>query len=350
MEQGHEVAIFPFPERIWGSPVVFGVSPGQVAKVFPTMTFPGKQMALRDSWRWFVPSARAGLTLRDLLHMAGLRAAIAKLKPHIVHVHDPSSDFPRLYQLAGASKPLFLTHNTPNTGANLEAYKRILFTSELLRNGMMAGRGLPAERARVIHLPLDKDFQYENVASSLARSGLAVVAGMVPAKRIELLIEAYRMRPAIHQHPLRVCDVGSDEVNLPRPVTEDGLQITFEGHLEADGFRRQVGSARFLVLLGKEEGINRAMTEALAKGTPIIGWAPLVKEMEACLGVRVGLGFAEGIPSANELGQTIQSALKEYGENVFSHEAIAIRAREEFSLSRYGKRILNSYTEAKEQE
>ena len=51
LEAGHTVALYPWPERIWGETVEFAASPAVPAEVFPTLALPARPHAIPDAAR-----------------------------------------------------------------------------------------------------------------------------------------------------------------------------------------------------------------------------------------------------------------------------------------------------------
>jgi hypothetical protein len=156
LELGHDVAIFPWGERIWGAPIRFGVTSVHFATVFPTMTFPSRRTAFPD-WRkvrgtrW--PEARERSVLADLFLLAGLRSAVTRYKPAVLHLHIDARNFPAMYRLAGLHTPLVLTQYSNRTDFDPHSFSQILFASNTMREEICGSLGYPLERARVIRPP-----------------------------------------------------------------------------------------------------------------------------------------------------------------------------------------------------
>jgi glycosyltransferase involved in cell wall biosynthesis len=346
LEQGHEVNILPGPERLWGAPMRFGVTPSHSATVVPTLTFPSRRTIISD-WRkirsaqWV--DSRGHSMLADMFFMAGLRSAVAKFKPAVIHVHYTHSDIPALYRLGGIQKPIVLTHHTGRMGSDLLSYHRVLFISQTMQDSICRESGYPLSQSAVVYLPVAEIFRQGEVIPAAERNGFIFVGGLTNAKGVDLLLEAYQAHPEWNRHPVFFCGTGEQETSFRLFVNQKKINATLLGRLATAGIKESVSRARFLVLPSRSEGFSVAIMEALACGTPIIGWAPQVKELETRWGMRVGVPFDGRTQSAEDLSNAMRQALQEESNNQFQHKAIAARAREEFSLERFGRENLQIY-------
>jgi glycosyltransferase involved in cell wall biosynthesis len=83
--------------------------------------------------------------------------------------------------------------------------------------------------------------------------------------------------------------------------------------------------------------------ESLACGTPIIGWAPQVAELENWWTERVGFPFDARRQNASDLAELILRALEDPILRDRPRKRLAALARDSFSIDRYGAETLRQY-------
>jgi glycosyltransferase involved in cell wall biosynthesis len=88
-----------------------------------------------------------------------------------------------------------------------------------------------------------------------------------------------------------------------------------------------------------------ALLEALCCGTPIVGWAPQVMELETLLGMSVGEPFDGRTQTAAELAAAMRRALEGASVSPRGRRRLAEAARERFSEERYLATYLEIYRE-----
>ncbi|HEY5119760.1 MAG TPA: hypothetical protein VII90_09920, partial [Anaerolineales bacterium] len=102
VEAGHEVAIYPWPERIWGKTAEFAVSPNAPAQIYPTLALPKYSKILPDAFRLsrtrFFGTDRNSV-FQDMCFLEGLRLAIDQFQPDIFHCQQTESDIPPLLRI-----------------------------------------------------------------------------------------------------------------------------------------------------------------------------------------------------------------------------------------------------------
>ena len=109
-------------------------------------------------------------------------------------------------------------------------------------------------------------------------------------KGIDLLLEAYRSDRTLWSEPLMVCGRGEDE-ELIRQADRDGVPVNWRGQLGPEELAEAILGARLVAIPSRLEGFSIAVLEALCCGTPVIGWAPQIHELQSLLGTYVGIPF-----------------------------------------------------------
>jgi glycosyltransferase involved in cell wall biosynthesis len=346
LEAGHTVAVYPWPERIWGETLEFAASPSVPAQVLPTLALPAVRRALPDAVR--LRTARFSgpdrhTLFQDLCFLEGLRIAIDRFQPDLLHCHQTESDIPVLLPLTGKKPPAVLTHHSGRIGTHLDAYDRIIFLSRSMQDAVCRRTGYPAERSRILYYPISDEFLAGEVVPVRERAGLACVGNLKDAKGVDILLEAYRRSRRLREHPLHLCGSGPDEERYKALAAGENLPVEFHGRLTALEIKTIVSRAILLVNPSRMEGFSVALLEALACGTPVLGWAPQVQELADGWHRPVGFAFDGRHQTAEELEALLLRALEDPILTDRSRRELAGLARESFSMERYGREMAGHY-------
>ncbi len=348
LEAGQTVALYPWPERIWGETVEFAASPAVPAAVLPTLALPAASDMIPDAARLlrakFAGSDRHTL-FQDLCFLEGLRLAIDRFHPDILHCHQTESDIPVLLPLTGRKPPAILTHHSGRTGTNLNAYDRIIFLSRAMQDEVCGRTGYPKEKTRILYYPVSDDFLSGDLVPARERSGLVSVGNLKDAKGVDLLLEIYRRNEKLRMHPLHLCGSGPDEEKYKALAARENLPVVFHGRLTAPEVKAIVSKSILLVNPSRMEGFSVALMEALTCGTPVVGWAPQVTELEAWWQTKVGYAFDARCQSAEELAAIVLRALEDPVLEDRSRMELSGLARSAFSMERYGREMAGHYAD-----
>ncbi|MBN1438910.1 MAG: glycosyltransferase family 4 protein [Anaerolineales bacterium] len=348
LEAGQKVALYPWPERIWGETLEFSASPAVPAPVFPTLALPSPARLLPDAARLlrakFSGSDRHMLFL-DLCFLEGLRLAIDRFGPDILHCHQTESDIPVLLPLTGRKPRTILTHHSGRTGSNLSVYDRIIFLSRAMQDEVCRKTGYPRERTRILYYPVSDVFLEGEVVPGSERSGLVSVGNLKDSKGVDLLLEAYRRNERLRGHTLHLCGSGQDEERYKSLVKQENLPVVFHGRLSASEIKTIVSGSLLLVNPSRMEGFSVALMESLACGTPVVGWAPQVQELQDWWRQPVGWAFDARIEGVDALAGLVAEALESPVLGDPSRRALADKARESFSMQRYGREMAGHYAD-----
>jgi glycosyltransferase involved in cell wall biosynthesis len=157
--------------------------------------------------------------------------------------------------------------------------------------------------ATVIHPPVDVD-RFESAGYDARTDEYVTVSRLVPYKRIDLIIEAFRTMP---QRRLTVVGDGPDRTRLVRDLPAN---VTLTGRLDDAQTAAVVGRARAFVFAAHED-FGIAPIEAQAAGTPVIayragGSSETIRDLDTALptGVLFDAQTADAIVAAVERFET----------------------------------------------
>jgi glycosyltransferase involved in cell wall biosynthesis len=142
--------------------------------------------------------------------------------------------------------------------------------------------------AEVVHPPVDTDF-FTLPASEPERRAFLIVSALVPYKRIDVALAAFRRRG----RRLRVVGDGPDYKKLRRMA---GPNVEFFGPVSDEELRRFYQEAAALLMPG-EEDFGIASLEAQACGTPVVAYGR-GGVLETVLDGETGLLYDTPTPSA----------------------------------------------------
>lgn len=171
------------------------------------------------------------------------------------------------------------------------------------RHAMEKGRELgfdyPAV-AEVIHNPVPPLYMAGDVdVDSAPRREALYLGGFKPVKNPLALVEAASLSP---EASVLLVGKGELEADLRSAIEASGLAGRVRlaspppaaGHLEH--VRSLLLGARVLCLPSRSESFGIALIEALACGTPVVGFGPAVREIRETMGIDVGEPLETGSP------------------------------------------------------
>ena len=157
-------------------------------------------------------------------------------------------------------------------GAVLSAAASVVTTSAWARRFLMDLYSLPDDRVHVAEPGADS----ADLAPGTATAGaLLSVAAVIPGKGHDVLLDALAMLDGLRWRCLCVGSVERDAAfaeTLRRRVVDGGMddRVRFSGPQTEDDLARSYGAADVLVVPSRAESYGMVVTEALARGLPII--------------------------------------------------------------------------------
>jgi glycosyltransferase involved in cell wall biosynthesis len=198
------------------------------------------------------------------------------------------------------------------------------------REGEALGLSLPA-RTEVIHYPLQPLYLDDpGDLEAGERRGALFVGSFAPRKRPEALVEAAALLPGLEA---TLVGEGELEPQLRERAEALGLRervrvTALAGDDHPERLRQAMREAEVLCLPSGSESFGIVFAEALACGTPVVGFGPTVREISATLGCEVGAPLDVGEPAR------LADAIERVRSRAWDRDDLHRRAVEAFDLSR----------------
>jgi tRNA (mo5U34)-methyltransferase len=170
----------------------------------------------------------------------------------------------------------------------------IVVSDHTRREGRSLGLKYPG-KTLVIHNPVPPEYSSPLEATG-PRSGVVFVGGLHPRKNPVGTVEAVALLEGV---PLVVAGHGPEEAALREKVDELGIEdrVSFVRADDAE-MRRLLARAEVLCVPSHSESFGIVYLEALACGTPVVGFGPTLREIGRATGVRFGAAVDHPTPES----------------------------------------------------
>ncbi|MFA5027178.1 MAG: GT4 family glycosyltransferase PelF [Candidatus Methylomirabilota bacterium] len=228
--------------------------------------------------------------VRDLAALAGLRQAIRRFRPDIVHTHSSKAGFVgrAAARLAGVRHIVHTPHGhifdgyfnpvATKTFIGLERLaarwtdRFVTLSDEEARDHLRHGIGRPEQFVTIPSgVDLDPILQATPIRPAPGRPVVGTVARLVPVKGIEHLIEA---APAILRGAPSASLLIVGDGELRAPLAARARELGLADRIHFTGFRQDVpaliAGMDVFVLPSLNEGMGRVLVMAMALGKPIV--------------------------------------------------------------------------------
>jgi len=224
---------------------------------------------------WPQPDASSHAALADAVRripdgaVALVDGLVASPAPEVLVPHAN-----RLRLVALVHMPLGHTDDAAREreGAVLTAARSVVTTSAWARRVLLNLYSLPGDRVHVAEPGADAA---ELAAGTASAGALLSVAAVIRGKGHDVLLDALAMLPGLRWHCLCVGSLERDSAfaeGLRRRALDDGIdgRVRFSGTQTETDLARSYGAADVLVLPSRGETYGMVVTEALARGLPVI--------------------------------------------------------------------------------
>ena len=249
--------------------------------------------------------------------IASLIASVAAFAPaRYTRVHDHvAPQIPQIgivhawHQVTMKRDPVRAEKNREAAQQALDRLAAVAFGSEhCRREGVELGFTYTGREA-VIPYPL-QDAYLEQFEIGAPREGVLFLGSLNARKNPLSLLEPMA---GIADEPLTFAGEGEEQERLTERARELGIsdRVSFVPHqdpkVHVERMRDLVASARVLCLPSRSESFGIVMIEALAAGTPVVGFGPTFSEIRERTGIEIGEAVWEG--SAEEVGAGLERVL-----------------------------------------
>lgn len=304
------------------------------------------------------PRFRALPTPRGLRAIAHLLARARALAPDLLHGNTPHTNLAALAAGRRLGRPVVWHERTLPWGGewDLERVLRAL-PDRILCNAQAVARRFGGEGGRVVvahnGVDLARFAPGARGAALRRRWGLAadavaigIVGNFTPLKRHEVFLRA--LARLVRTAGVRAYVVGGEvfadnrgrEAALRREAARLGLEawVTFTGVI--DDMPAVMDALDVVVSAAEAEACSRAILEAMASATPVVG-AAAGGNAELIAGGETGLLFPPG--DVDALAAALERLIGDAGLRRKLGEAGRARAERSFSIERYAERVAAVY-------
>ncbi len=195
-------------------------------------------------------------------------------------------------------------------------------TKHALREGRGLGLRLPAN-TRVIRYPLPHAFA-QPVVLDQPRSGVVFAGELIARKNAIALLEATSLSSNL---ALTIVGAGPEQHELERAANAIGLKprVRFVGSVGPNDLRSILSRAEVFCLPSLSESFGIVYIEALACGTPVVGFGPAIDEIALTCALRIGVGLRQSGAEA------VVAAIKQVRGEQWDRAALRRAAVEQFA-------------------
>lgn len=273
-----------------------------------------------------------------------LQKAVDQVQPDIVHAHYTHSDIADHYRDLNIDIPFILTHHSKGVSESIPLYDYVIFLSHFQRNEALKSYPDYTKKSRVIHNCVSDD--YLKPVSPQKSNQILFLSNIKPGKGFDILLDAFSKEKKLKKYNLSVIGEGDSLPKYKKIATENRLtNIFFHGRLPVEENILQMEKSNLFVVPSRGEGFGTVYIEALCCGLPIIGFPPIIKELNETMGMKAGFEYHANKENPEELAQLIEHAMNSDLTELDYRKKIMEKARKHFSFETFKDRYLKAYRE-----
>ena len=271
-----------------------------------------------------------------------LKKAVDATQPDFVHAHYTHSDIADHYRSLGFKIPFILTHHSRGVSESIPLYDYVVFLSHFQQREALQTYPDIKKKSSVIHNCVSND--YLQPVKPAKSSNILFLSNLKKGKGFDILLDAFCRNQILDKYRLSV--IGDGEL-LPKfkkvALKNRASNVHFLGRVSTDENIEQMEKSTLFVVPSRGEGFGTVYIEALCCGLPIIGFPPIVEELNDTLGMKVGLPFDANRESSGDLAQLIERAMNSNLTDLSYRNEFMKRSRSHFSFDTFKKNYLDMY-------
>lgn len=270
------------------------------------------------------------------------KRAVERVQPDLVHVHYTHSDVAEHYRDLNLKAPLILTHHSQGVSESIPLYDYIIFLSHFQRKDALMIYPDIEDRSRVIHNCVSN--HYLKPVTPQKSNRILFLSSIKPGKGFDVLFEAFSNNTHLNKYNLSVIGDGELLPQYRKTAAANQLNhIDFLGRLSVDENIEHMQQANLFVVPSRGEGFGTVYIEALCCGLPIIGFPPIVEELNETLGMKVGYEFDANTENSDQLAKLIDEAMNSKLTDLKYRLKFMKKSRELFRYEKFKENYLNMY-------
>jgi len=270
--------------------------------------------------------------LKKLSFLSFLKKILNSIKPDLIHIHSLYNIITLSFNIIQSPTPLIITNNEfyyKNRGekkkdiaiANcaLSIANYIICISKYAKN-LLEKSGLNYQgKLKVINIPIDSSklplLEKKEIKKKkgLAKKKIILFIGVyrpIEKKGLDILLKAFCISPYLLKKCKLIVISNAEGVKYTNFFIEknniDGLALQNQSWTEIVDY---YNASDIFVMPSRSEGFGIVYEEALLAGTPIVGFYPILSELEHLLGIYIGEKFDANKEDEKDLAIKIVNVL-----------------------------------------
>lgn len=271
-----------------------------------------------------------------------LKKAVDETQPDFVHAHYTHSDIADHFRALDINIPFILTHHSHGVSESIPLYDYIIFLSNFQRREALKVYPDIKDKSRVIHNCVSDS--YLTPVTLQESKQVLFLSNLKPGKGFDILLDAFCTNKNLDKYNLSVIGDGNPLSKFKEIAADHQLKnIRFMGRVSVEENIEQMQKSSLFVVPSLGEGFGTVYIEALCCGLPIIGFPPIVEELNETLGMKVGFPFDANTEPSENLAKLIDKAMNSELTSVEYRKQFMEKARKHFSFDTFKERYIEVY-------